>query len=158
MKLTLICIGKLSLDFLAEASREYEKRIRRYTTIDVIELKEEKRGGKQPDVAAICQAETEKILARIPSGAVAIALDETGEQKSSVEFARDLERHMIHGTPQLYFIVGGAYGLTDALRQQCRTVLSLSKMTWTHQMARVLLMEQLYRSLTIIRNEPYHNS
>ena len=84
-------------------------------------------------------------------------LDERGGSFSSQKLATLVERHMVEGTPEMVWVIGGAYGISDALRQRADLVLSLSAMTFTHQMARLLLMEQLYRALTIIRNEPYHN-
>ena len=157
MKITLICVGKLSLPFIKNGSEEYEKRLKRFTSVDIIELKEEKRGGKKADVNFIRQSEAERILAKVPNGSYLIALDETGKQASSEKFAKRIEQHMNRGTANLCLIIGGAYGLTDKLKQQCNELLSLSEMTFTHQMARLFLLEQIYRGFTIIRNEPYHN-
>lgn len=157
MKITLLCVGKLSIPFLKEGADDYEQRLKRFISLQIVELKEEKRGGKKADVQFVRNSEADQLLARIPDGAYTIALDERGKQCSSEKFAEKIERHMTHGTNQLCLVIGGAYGLSDALKQHCNERLSLSEMTLTHQMARLLLLEQLYRGMTIIRNEPYHN-
>ena len=157
MKITLICVGKLSLPFIKQGSDEYEQRLKRFIPLDILELKEEKRGGKKADIHFVRHSEARQILAKIPKGAYTVALDETGKQINSEKFAHKLEQHMNQGTANICFIVGGAYGLTDELKRHCNEQLSLSHMTFTHQMARLLLLEQIYRGFTIIRNEPYHN-
>lgn len=157
MKITLICVGKLSLPFIKQGAAEYEQRLKRFAPLNIIELKEEKRGGKKADVNFIRQSEADQIMAKIPNGAYLIGLDETGKQASSERFATRIEQHMNQGTANICLIIGGAYGLTDKLRKHCNELLSLSAMTFTHQMARLFLLEQLYRGFTIIRNEPYHN-
>nr|WP_320049825.1 23S rRNA (pseudouridine(1915)-N(3))-methyltransferase RlmH [uncultured Desulfuromonas sp.] len=158
MKLTILCVGKMSLPFLKDGCDEYRQRLRRYLSVEELELKEEKRGGKKASADFIRSSEAQNLIARIPSGSYVIGLDEAGKKVSSEKLASTLEQHMNHGTANLCLIIGGAYGLTDSLRQQCNTLLSLSDMTMTHQMARMFLYEQLYRAMTIIRREPYHNS
>lgn len=158
MKITLICVGKLSLPFIKQGVTEYCKRLKRYTTLQEIELKEEKRGGKKADINFIRHSEAQLILAKIPQGAYIIGLDETGTITSSEKFATKIEHHMTQGSSNLCFIIGGAFGLTDELKRCCNELLSLSAMTFTHQMARMVILEQLYRAFTIIRHEPYHNS
>ncbi|MCD6526457.1 MAG: 23S rRNA (pseudouridine(1915)-N(3))-methyltransferase RlmH [Desulfuromonas sp.] len=157
MKLTVLCIGKLTIGFLKQGAQEYEQRLKRYTSLQVIELKEEKRGGKKADAHFVRNSEAESIIAKIPRDSYVIGLDETGKRASSEKFAKKLEGHMIQGTSNICLIIGGAYGLTNDLRQRCNELLSLSDMTLTHQMARMFLLEQLYRGMTIIRGEPYHN-
>ena len=157
MKITVVCIGKLSLDFLHAGAAEYSNRIKRYATLKIIELKEEKGGSKNGSSAHIRERESERLLERIPPGAYCAVLDEKGKQLGSVEFATSLERRMLHGRNEWCFVIGGAYGVNDTLRRRADSVLSLSRMTWTHQMARMLLLEQLYRAFTIMRKEPYHN-
>ncbi|EAT14599.1 23S rRNA (pseudouridine(1915)-N(3))-methyltransferase RlmH [Desulfuromonas acetoxidans] len=158
MKLTILCVGKLSLPFLKEGRDEYRQRLKRYLPVDEIELKEEKRGGKKATADFVRNHEAEALTARIPAGSYVIGLDEKGRRLSSEKLAANLERHMNQGTANVCLIIGGAYGLTEALRQRCDSLLSLSDMTMTHQMARMFLYEQLYRAMTIIRREPYHNS
>ncbi|MFW6387377.1 MAG: 23S rRNA (pseudouridine(1915)-N(3))-methyltransferase RlmH [Thermodesulfobacteriota bacterium] len=154
MKISVICIGKLSLNFLRAGAEEYSTRIKRYSALKIIELKEEKGGS---DSAFIRERESQRLLERIPATAHCVVLDEKGKQQGSVEFASALERRMLHGDSEWCFVIGGAYGVNETLRRRADMVLSLSRMTWTHQMARILLLEQLYRAFTIMRGEPYHN-
>lgn len=156
MKLRLLCVGKLTGKFLRQGVVEFSGRVNRYLPLTEVELKEEK-GGKKADPDYIREREAERILARIPQQAVVVSLDENGRALSSEELAGELENHMVRGTSELVFIIGGAYGLSPSVRQRSHMVLSLSPMTFTHQMARLFLLEQLYRAFTIIRNEPYHN-
>jgi len=157
MKLTLLAVGKLSADWLRTGADDYAGRIRRYLPLAIEELKEDKTGGKKPDSRLIRQREGEALLQRLPANAFVVALDEHGKGMTSEEVAGFLEQHMLEGTAELALVIGGAYGLSDTVRQRAQRILSLSPMTLTHQMARLLLLEQLYRGLTILRNEPYHN-
>lgn len=157
MKITVVCIGKLSLDFLRAGAEEYSTRVKRYASLKIIELKEEKGGSKKDASTYIRERESERLLERIPAGTYCVVLDEKGKQQSSVEFATTLERRMLRGDSEWCFVIGGAYGINETLRRRADSVLSLSRMTWTHQMARVLLLEQLYRAFSIMRGEPYHN-
>ncbi|PLX90132.1 MAG: 23S rRNA (pseudouridine(1915)-N(3))-methyltransferase RlmH [Desulfuromonas sp.] len=158
MKLTVLCVGKLSIPFLREGAEEYRQRLKRYLPVEEIELKEEKRGGKKARADFVRNSEAEALLAKIPPSSYVIGLDEKGRRASSEQLATTLDKHMTTGTNNLCLLIGGAYGLTDELRRQCDSLLSLSDMTMTHQMARMFLYEQLYRAMTIIRGEPYHNS
>lgn len=157
MKLKLICVGKLSEAFLRDGVEEYTRRLQRYLPFSCLELKEEKAGGKKADPRLIREMEGERILARIPPAAFVLILDEGGKALTSEGLASLLEGHMVQGTAELVAVIGGAYGLNDRVRQRGDMILSLSAMTFTHQMARLFLLEQLYRGCTILRNEPYHN-
>ncbi len=152
-----MCVGKLSEDFLKLGSEEFASRIRRYLPFETLELKEEKRGGKKADPRLIRGLEGERILAKIPAGAFVIILDEHGRSLTSEGFSELLGRHMVQGTPELVAIIGGAYGLSEEVKRRGDMTLALSAMTFTHQMARLFFLEQIYRGLTILRNEPYHN-
>lgn len=156
MKIGLISVGKLSQPFLREGVAEYAARIQRYIAFSRQELKEAKMGSKT-NSTAIRELEGERILARVPAGAYLVALDEQGRNYGSEELAEFLGRHMLQGTGELLFALGGAYGLSRAVKDRANLLLSLSAMTLTHQMAQLLLLEQLYRGFTILRNEPYHN-
>lgn len=155
MKLRLVCVGKPA-PFLRESIEEYTGRIGRYLPLESIELKEEK-GGRKPDPRYIRSREGERILEKIQPQAFVIVLDERGKAFDSEGVAGILDGHMQEGTADLTLVVGGAYGLSDEVRARGDILLSLSRMTLTHQMARLLLLEQIYRGLTILRNEPYHN-
>lgn len=157
MKLRLVCIGKLSESYLREGVDEFTARITRYLPLAVSELKEEKGGGKRGDPRHLREREGERILEKIPAAAFAVVLDERGESITSEGVAALLERHMVQGTPEVTLVIGGPYGLSDAVRRRADLLLSLSPMTFTHQMVRLFLLEQIYRGLTILRNEPYHN-
>jgi len=157
VKLRLICVGRISESYLREGIDEFAGRIMRYLPLAITELKEEKGGGKKPDPRHLREQEGERILAKIPAAAFAVVLDERGESLTSEGVAALLERHMIQGTPEMTLVIGGPYGLSDAVRRRANLLLSLSPMTFTHQMVRLFLLEQIYRGLTIVRGEPYHN-
>ncbi|MEA3361985.1 MAG: 23S rRNA (pseudouridine(1915)-N(3))-methyltransferase RlmH [Thermodesulfobacteriota bacterium] len=156
MKLRLVCVGKLTEAWQRTAADEYAGRIQHYFPLDIVELKEEK-GGRKGDTAGLIKREGVKILEKIPERAFLIVLDERGRSLGSEQMAELLSAEMLHGGRNWCLILGGPYGLDPAVRNRADLVLSLSKMTFTHQMARILLLEQLYRSCTIIKNEPYHN-
>ncbi len=155
MKFRLVCVGRLSEDWLKQGAAEYLKRLQRHYTVEIVEMKEEQ--GQLKDVAGLLRREGARILERIPADALVIVLDERGKQLGSEDLAERLQQEMLHGGRDWCLVIGGPYGLDSAVRQRADLLLSLSKMTLTHQMARLLLLEQLYRSGTIIRNEPYHN-
>lgn len=157
MKITMLCVGKLSLAFIREGAAEYSRRIQRYTSLSTIELKEETPKGKVRDIEKIRTLESKRLLEKIPANAYTVVLDEKGKHISSEEFAASIEQGALHGINDWCFIVGGAYGTSKDLQQRADLVLSLSSMTWTHQMARMLMLEQIYRGFTIMRGEPYHN-
>lgn len=155
MKFRLVCVGRLSEAWLKQGAADYLKRLQRHYTFEIVELKEEQ--GQQKDVAGILRREGARILERVPDNAQVIVLDERGTQLGSVDLAERLQQEMLHGGRDWCLVIGGPYGLDPTVRARADLLLSLSAMTLTHQMARVLLLEQLYRSGTIIRNEPYHN-
>lgn len=157
MKLRLLCVGKLSESFLREGAEEYANRIKRYAPLTVLELKEEKGGGKKADPRYIRDREGERILEKINPEAWVIVLDQGGAAHSSEQLAELLEQHMVRGTAEWVLVIGGAYGLSAAVKQRANLLLSLSALTLTHQLARLLLLEQIYRGFTIVRHEPYHN-
>ncbi len=156
MKLRLICVGKLAELWQRDAADDYVGRVQRYFPLEVVELKEEK-GGKKGDTSGILKREGVRILEKVPERAFLIVLDERGRQFGSEDLANRLSEEMLHGGRQWCLVVGGPYGIDPEVRKRANLILSLSKMTFTHQMARVFLLEQLYRSCTIIKNEPYHN-
>ncbi len=156
MKFNLLCVGRLTLPYLNEGCSEFAGRLKRYMPLVITEIKEHKTGSKQ-DLARIVATEGELLAQRLPAGTFVIALDQRGKQLSSEQLAALMNEHMLQSIPEWTILIGGPYGLSDALREQADLVLSLSAMTLTHQMARLLLLEQLYRCCTIIRNEPYHH-
>lgn len=156
MKVRLLCVGRLSESYLQEATQLFAERIRHYLPLEIIELREEK-AGKKADARYLVAREGERLLEKMPPDALVVALDEKGRQLTSEKLALQIERPMVEGRANLVFIVGGPYGLSEQVKRRADKILSLSELTFTHQMARLFLLEQIYRALTIIRNAPYHN-
>lgn len=156
MKVTLIVVGKAG-PLIADAVAEYERRAARYWNLDVIEVKEE-RGRKGLSEAQIRDAESARLLERVPAGAAVCALTRDGRTLGSAELARYLDDMAVQGKAGVAFLIGGALGLSDSAITRADRTLSLSPMTLTHELARLLLAEQLYRAGTIIRGEPYHKA
>jgi 23S rRNA (pseudouridine1915-N3)-methyltransferase len=156
MRFGMYCIGRVAEPWLRSGVEEYAGRIRRYLPLAEHELKEVK-GGRKQDVRLIREQEGQRLLARLPERACVVVLDQAGRELTSEGLAELLGRHMLDGTGELALVIGGAYGLSDEVKRRADLLLSLSPLTLTHQMARLFLFEQIYRSLTILRNEPYHN-
>jgi 23S rRNA (pseudouridine1915-N3)-methyltransferase len=154
MKFTVICVGRPGR-VLEAAIAEYENRARRYWSLDVAEVKEE-RAGKGISEASVRDAEAERILKRVPRGAAVIALTRTGRAMGSVQLAEELDKHATHGGGDMAWVIGGAFGLGPAVLDAARGQMRVSNFTLPHDLARLLLMEQLYRAGTILRHEPYH--
>ena len=153
MRLKLLWVGKTQEPWVRAGIDEYAGRIRRYMPLEILEAREEK--GAQ--ATAMRERECERLAKLLPKGARLVVLDERGEQMSSTGFATFLSRSRDQGIQDLVFAIGGAYGFTDSFRDQAFKSISLSKMTLTHQMVRVFLLEQIYRGFTIINGEPYHH-
>jgi 23S rRNA (pseudouridine1915-N3)-methyltransferase len=156
VKLSLIVVGKPG-PLIAEAVAEYERRAARYWTLEVIEVKEE-RARKGSIEEQIRDSESQRLFERVPKGAEMCCLTRDGKSMSSSDLARYLENLAIHGKAGVAFLIGGALGLSDDIIQRADRTLSLSPMTLTHELARLLLTEQLYRAGTIVRGEPYHKA
>jgi 23S rRNA (pseudouridine1915-N3)-methyltransferase len=150
--LTVLCVGKLREGFWRDAEAEYRKRLTRYTTqIEVVEVSEE------PTPENAREREGERLLTRLPERACVVALDSQGKSLDSVEFAVWLDRKLAEGVAsEFVFVIGGSEGLSDAVRERAHLVLAFGKMTFPHQMMRVILLEQLYRAAKINRGEAYH--
>lgn len=157
MRLRLLCVGRLSARWLRDGTEEYAGRIARYLPFETVELRESQGGGAHGDRRFGREDEGDRLLRKIPSEACAVVLDERGKTLTSEEWSAFLGERMVRSTPEVTLVIGGAYGLSDAVKQRGDLLLSLSAMTLTHQMARLFLLEQTYRALTILRNEPYHN-
>jgi 23S rRNA (pseudouridine1915-N3)-methyltransferase len=154
VKLLVLTVGRVK-GALASAVAEYEDRMRRYWKLDVVEV-EAGASGRAHDPRRVRDAEGERILARIPEGFEVLALTRTGSQMSSPVLAELLGARALAAAPGVTFVVGGAYGLSEAVLSRAARRLSLSEMTLPHEMARLMLAEQLYRAGTILRGEPYH--
>ncbi|HRY32926.1 MAG TPA: 23S rRNA (pseudouridine(1915)-N(3))-methyltransferase RlmH [Bacteroidales bacterium] len=156
MKLHLIFTGKTEEAYLKEGLAMYLRRLQHYIPVEVRELTPPRQAAAG-NAEQIKKAEGRFLLSQLEKSAYLVLLDETGRLMSSVAFAEFLQARMNQGIRDLGFLIGGAYGVTNEVRESCRDVLSLSPMTFTHQMSRLILMEQLYRAFTILKREPYHN-
>jgi 23S rRNA (pseudouridine1915-N3)-methyltransferase len=158
MQIRIIAVGKIKEKFLQEGIAEYEKRLRPYAKVQIVELAEEKRPqpASSATESAAMQKEGERILAAIPEGFSVISLDVKGQGWSSGELAAVFGEWELSGQNQLAFLIGGDLGLSPAVLARSNLRLSLSPMTFTHPMARLLLLEQVYRAFRILRGEPYH--
>ena len=158
MKITIVGAGKLKEKYLRDGIAEYEKRLRPYADLRTIEIIEE-RMKDRPSPAEkdeVLRREGERLSAQIPQGAYLIVLDVGGEEMSSEKFSARIDRLMLMGESHIAFLVGGPFGLSDELRQRADLRLSFSQFTLPHQLIRLFLMEQIYRSFKISRHEPYH--
>ncbi len=153
MKITLVCVG-YPRGPIADAIGVYEQRIGHYFGFEAIEIKETTH-RRQP-VDQVMADEGERLLARVPDGAKVIVLHRTGEARSSEALADYLGEAGLRGTQAVTFLVGGAYGTSAAVLKRADLALSLSAMTLPHELARLVLTEQIYRAGTILRGEPYH--
>jgi 23S rRNA (pseudouridine1915-N3)-methyltransferase len=158
MKITLICVGKLKEKYLSMAVEEYTKRLSRYCVIEIIELADE----KTPDQASeaiedqIKRKEGDRILKSIKADSFVIALVIQGAMLSTEELARKIDSLGVTGISHITFIIGGSLGLSEEVIKRAEYHLSFSKMTFPHQLMRVILLEQIYRSYRINTNQPYH--
>ncbi len=158
MKITLLTVGKIKEKYLKDAIAEYSKRLGKYCKLEIIEVPDE----KTPDQASntveqlIRDKEGERILKYIREDAFVITLEIHGRQLSSEELSGKLEQLAISGKSHIIFVIGGSIGLGDAVLKRSDFALSFSKMTFPHQLMRVILLEQIYRSYRIIHHEPYH--
>ncbi len=158
MKITIVCAGKLKEKYLRDGIAEYEKRLRPYADLRTIEIIEE-RMKDRPSPAEkdeVLRREGERLSSQIPQGAYLIVLDVDGEEMSSEKFSARIDRLMLMGESHIAFLIGGPFGLSDELRQRADLRLSFSQFTLPHQLIRLFLMEQIYRSFKISRHEPYH--
>ncbi|MFW5706473.1 MAG: 23S rRNA (pseudouridine(1915)-N(3))-methyltransferase RlmH [Bacteroidota bacterium] len=156
MKINLLTIGKTEEAYLRQGTELYLKRLRHYTSFEVKELPAiKKTAGMPPEL--VKHKEGEILLKQLEKTDCIVLLDEKGKEFSSVEFAEFLQKRMNAGTREMAFVVGGAWGFGNELRQKANFTISLSRMTFSHQMVRLFFTEQLYRAFTILRGENYHN-
>ena len=158
MKITLITVGKIKEKYFTDAIAEYMKRLSRYCKPEIIQVADE----KTPENAALAvekqvkDPEGERILRHVAEDAFVVALEIRGEMLSSEELADFIERKQVSGTSHIQFVIGGSLGLSEAVLRRADYRLSFSRMTFPHQLMRVVLLEQIYRSFRIIAGEPYH--
>lgn len=154
MKIELWWIGKTFQDFTQKGCAAYLHRIKKFTSLEIIELQEIK-GQTQPKT--IKAMEAEKVIAKLKPEDYLILLDEKGKNLSSVDFASYIQKKDNQAVRKLVFLIGGAYGFDEKLYERANDTISLSSMTFSHQLIRLIFMEQLYRAYTILHNFPYHN-
>lgn len=156
MKIKLIVVGKTVDEYLKTGIQLYITRIGFYIKFELIEIPELK-GVKSVSFEQIKELEADLIIRQIDTSDVLILLDERGSMFRSIEFAKFINKKMVAGTKTLTFIVGGAYGFSERIYSRSNGSLSLSNMTFSHQMVRLIFVEQLYRAFSILKNEPYHH-
>lgn len=155
MTIRLLCIGKTDSPEIQSLLGQYEKRLTHYIRFERLELPDVKRKNISP--AQQKSAEAELILKKLRPNETLILLDEKGKELRSTEWANQLEKWMVQGSNHLVYLVGGPYGFDQQIYDKAQGKMSLSKMTFSHQMVRLFFVEQLYRAFTIIRKEPYHH-
>lgn len=157
MKIVLLCVGKTDAGFLSEGTEVYTRRLKHYLPFEIYCIAEQKTWKKMtPDLRK--KAEGTAISEFISAGDQVVLLDEGGREFNSENFAHYLEKQMVAGHKRLVFVVGGAFGFSPEIYEVATSKMALSQMTFSHQMVRMFFAEQLYRAMTILRNEPYHNS
>ena len=158
MKITIITVGKLKEKYWKQAVDEYVKRLGAYTKVELIEVADEKDmdNMSEKDIEIAKKKEAERILAKVKDDSYVYTLEIQGKQLDSVELARHIEHNMNIGKSHLTYIIGGSNGLHQSVLARSNFALSFSKMTFPHQMMKVILLEQVYRSFRIIRGEAYH--
>lgn len=158
LNITIICIGKLKEQYLRDASAEYQKRLSTLCKLSIIELSAEKLSdnpsGKEIENALF--SEGRKIKEKIPKGSYVYTMCIEGKQKTSEQFSREIEDITLTGVSSIVFIIGGSFGLCDEVKALSNNRFSMSKMTFPHQVARIMLLEQIYRSMQISLGTKYH--
>ncbi|MCI8664218.1 MAG: 23S rRNA (pseudouridine(1915)-N(3))-methyltransferase RlmH [Hungatella sp.] len=158
MRITLVAVGKIKERFFEDAIREYEKRLSRYCKLEIVQVADEKtpEGAGEALENQIKEREGERILGHIRDGAYVIALAIEGRMLDSEELAERIGRLGVEGVSQIVFVIGGSLGLSGRVMERADFALSFSKMTFPHQLMRVILLEQVYRSYRILNHQPYH--
>ena len=156
MNIKIITVGKLKEKYLKMGIAEYAKRLSAYCKMELIEVPDEKAPEKlsEAEMVQVKEKEGERILAKIPDQAFVFALAIEGKQRTSEEFAKEIEQLGVQGKSTIVFVIGGSLGLSDAVMKRSNTPISFGKMTLPHQLMRLVLIEQIYRGFKIVRNEP----
>lgn len=156
LKIKLFVIGKTTFEFLRNGESEYTKRLTHYCNLERIDFADIKNGNSLSR-EELKKREYQQFIKKIESTDYVVLLDENGKEKSSIEFANWISNRLEFPNQKVIFIVGGAFGFDKELYERAQLKLSLSKMTFSHQMVRMLFLEQLYRAFTILKGEPYHH-
>ena len=156
MKIEFWAIGKTNETYLKEGMAIFEKRIQRYLKLASVLITDVK-NAKNLKPKQVKQKEGEKILDKLQKGDFLVLLDEKGKHFTSVKFAKFIEQQLNQSHHRIIFLVGGAYGFSEAVYKRANYKIALSEMTFSHQMVRLFFLEQFYRAMTILKNEPYHH-
>ena len=158
LNITLLCVGKLKERYWREACEEYEKRLGAFCKFRLVEVAEERLpdNPSAAQIAATVEAEGRRLLAQIPKDSAVIALCIEGKEMDSPTLADYVEHLAVEGTSHITLLIGGSWGLSDDVKQHARLRFSMSPLTFPHQLARVMLLEQLYRAFQIAKNTKYH--
>lgn len=158
LTIKLICVGKLKERFYIDAQEEYVKRLKSYCRLEIDELPESRLGQNpsQNEINAALSSEGEAILQKIPKGAAMLAMCIEGTQTDSVELSKLLTKYSVDGMSRLCFVIGGSFGLSENIKNMAGQRISMSKMTFPHHLARIMLLEQIYRVFKICEGGKYH--
>ncbi|MDE7402867.1 MAG: 23S rRNA (pseudouridine(1915)-N(3))-methyltransferase RlmH [Muribaculaceae bacterium] len=156
MEILLLVVGKTGIGYVKEGITEYCNRLKRYVPFSILEIPDIK-GSKGLSQAQQKEKEGIEILSKLTPADNVVLLDEHGKLYTSIEFSNVLQRLMATGRKRIVFVVGGPYGFSEAVKNRADSLLSLSKMTFNHEMVRLFFTEQIYRAMTILRGEPYHH-
>ncbi len=156
MQIELWCIGKNSFDFVKKGVEEFASRLKHYTKFNILYFDDVKKGKKDSPLL-VKDKEGKMILNKLADKDLLILLDEKGREMDSVKFSGFIENKMLHSSKKVIFLIGGAFGFSKNVYERANEKLSLSKMTFSHQLIRVCFVEQLYRAFSILKNEKYHN-
>lgn len=157
MRITVVCVGKVKEKFYREALKEYEKRLSAYIKLTIIEVSDEKvKVENDSEIKIAMDKEGQNILSKIKENQYVITLEILGKRITSEKLAENISNLAIRGKSDVVFVIGGSYGLADSVKNRSNYSLSFSDMTFPHQLMRVILLEQIYRSYRIINNQSYH--
>jgi len=156
MKIKLVCIGKTGKDFLVAGEKEYLDRLKHYVQVERVEIPDIK-NAKKLTFQQVKDLEGKEILSKVSSADRVFLLDERGKNYSSVTFSQFIQNQFNQGGKSIVFVIGGAYGFSEEVYSRANGKISLSEMTFSHQMIRMIFFEQVYRAMTILNNEPYHH-
>jgi len=158
MKISIVAAGKLKEKYLTEGIKEFLKRLTPFANVNIIEINEEKMkdNPSEAEKQQVLAQEGQRLLKQVPEGSYLIVLDVYGKNLSSEELAAKIDSLALNGKSHITFLIGGAFGLSQEVRQAADLLLSFSNMTFTHQMVRLMLVEQIYRAFKINRGEKYH--
>ena len=158
MKITILTVGKIKEKYLRDAIGEYTKRLSKYCKLEIVEVADEKTPDNASEIVeeSIRQKEGERLLKQIKGDASVITLEIAGKMLDSVEFSEKIEQLGVQGISHICFIIGGSIGLSSEVLKRSDFAISFSKMTFPHQLMRVILLEQIYRGYRIMMKEPYH--